>query len=145
MLGDEKAPRRVDFLEVYGIPPHVENPYLFPPWAFVTVSPGALESVGAASARRRSASRNSLSAEEATRASLEAEKERMLKLFHDEMSACVRSIAALRIGAHLAWADGNDPFGAAAGIRLQTILVEPHPRTFALLGAMARASSPLTI
>lgn len=70
----------------------------------------------------------------------------MLKLFHDEMSACIRSIAndtgvALRIGAHLAWADGNDPFGAAAGIRLQTILVEPHPRTFALLGAMVAGNA----
>ena len=51
LLGDEKAPRRVDFLEVYGIPPHVENPYLFPPWAFVTAGPGVLELASVLSAR----------------------------------------------------------------------------------------------
>ena len=65
------------------------------------------------------------------------------------MKACTRSIivnetrtggVALRIGAHLAWADTNDPFGRHLrdAKYLTTVLVEPHPTTFALLAELVR-------
>ena len=41
LVGDAKAERRVDFYKVNGIPDRVENPYLFPPWAFTTSPDGA--------------------------------------------------------------------------------------------------------
>ena len=41
LLGDANAHRRVDFFQVKGIPDRVENPYLFPPWAYATTKDGA--------------------------------------------------------------------------------------------------------
>ena len=40
LLGNAAAPRRVDFFKVAGIPDRVENPYLFPPWAYATTPDG---------------------------------------------------------------------------------------------------------
>ena len=39
-MGNAAAPRRVDFFKVAGIPDRVENPYLFPPWAYATTPNG---------------------------------------------------------------------------------------------------------
>lgn len=59
-LLDGRPPRRrVDFLAVSGIPERVENPYLFPPWAFITSPDGkrtALAAPPPKTAKRKSAS-----------------------------------------------------------------------------------------
>ena len=73
------------------------------------------------------------------------------EVFLNLMRTCIASIdnetvsssgrgVVLRIGAHLAWADANDPFGDVLrrSRSLSTLLVEPHPSTFAKLSALLR-------
>jgi len=63
--------------------------------------------------------------------------------------ACVEHIAAvspqgemIRVGAHQAWHDRNDPLQRAGVASLRTLLVEPQPSLYALLSAAAAQEYP---
>ena len=63
-----------------------------------------------------------------------------------DTAADAGSAITLRIGAHLAWADGNDPLQKSRprAQHMRTVLVEPHPRTHARLSELV-ASSPRVV